>query len=105
MDIFNLFLHRTNSCSGIKLYLGKSHFPHVSKYARLSEATTAATSSAADEIDLVILPPDGGQLSEEEQIDENNDILPADVAGQIEVHEYENVSGEDDENEFDTDEL
>ena len=65
---------------------------------RLSEATTAATSSAADEIDLVILPPDGGQLSEEEQIDENNDILPADVAGQIEVHGYENISDEDDEN-------
>ena len=72
---------------------------------RLSEATTAATSSAADEIDLVILPPDGGQLSEEEQIDENNDILPADEAGQIEVHEYENVSDEDDENEFDNNEL
>ena len=72
---------------------------------RLSEETTAATSLAADEIDLVILPPDGGQLSEEEQIDENNDILPADVAGQIEVHEYENVLDKDDENEFDNDEL
>ena len=72
---------------------------------RLSEATTAATSSAADEIDLVILPPDDGHLSEEEQIDENSDILPGDVAGRIEVHEYGNVSDEDDKNEFDDDEL
>ena len=93
------------SNNNVRTFYGKSHSPHVSKYVRLSEATTAATSSAADEIDLVILPPDGGQLSEEEQIDENNDILPADVAGQIEVHEYENVSDEDDENEFDNDEL
>ena len=72
---------------------------------RLSEATTAATSLAVDEIDLVILPPDDGQLSEEEQIDENNDILPADVAGQIEVHEYNNVSDEDEQDAFDNDEL
>ena len=72
---------------------------------RLSEATTAATSSAADEIDLVILPPDDGQLSEEEQTDQNNDILPADVAGQIEVHEYNNVSDEDDQDAFHNDEL
>ena len=72
---------------------------------RLSEATTAATSSAADEIDLVILPPDDGQLSEEEQIDQKNDILPADVAGQIEVHEYNNVSDEDDQDAFDNYEL
>ena len=89
----------------VRTFYVKSHSPRVSKYVQLSEATTAATSSAADEIDLVILPPDGGQLSEEEQIDENNDILPADEAGQIEVHEYENVSDEDDENEFDDDEL
>ena len=72
---------------------------------RLSEATTAATSSAADEIDLAILPPDDGQLSEEEQIDQNNDILPGDVAGQIEVYEYNNVSDEDDQDAFDNDEL
>ena len=80
-----------------------NRIPHM--YVKLSETTTTATSSAADVIDLVILPPDGGQLSEEEQINENNDILPADVAGQIIVHEYQNVSDEDDENEFDNDEL
>ena len=91
------------SNNNVRTFYGKSHSPHLSKYVRLSEATTAATSSAADEIDLVI--PDGGQLSEEEQIDENNDILPGDVAGQIEVHEYGNVSDEDDKNEFDDDEL
>ena len=93
------------SNNNVRTFYGKSHSPHVSKYVQLSEATTAATSSAADEIDLVILPPNGRQLSEEEQIDENNDILPTDVAGQIEVHEYENVSDQDDENEFDNDEL
>ena len=93
------------SNNNVRTFYGKSHSPHVSKYVRLSKSTTAATSSAADEIDLVILQPDGGQLSEEEQIDENNDILSADVAGQIEVHEYGNVSDEDDENEFDNDEL
>ena len=80
-----------------------NRIPHM--YVKLSETTSTATSSAADVIDLVILPPDGGQLSEEEQINENNDILPADVAGQIIVHEYQNVSDEDDENEFDNDEL
>ena len=93
------------SNNNVTTFYGNSDSPHVSKYVRLSEATTAATSSAADEIDLVILPLDGGQFSEEEQIDEYNDILPADVAGQIEVHEYENVSDEDDENEFDNNEL
>ena len=86
-------------------FIGNRIPQHVSKYVRLSEVATAATSSAVDEIDLVILPPDGGQLSEEEQINETNNILPEDVAGQIEVHEYENVSYEDDENEFDNDEL
>ena len=86
-------------------FIGNLIPQHVSKYVRLSEVATAATSSAVDEIDLVILPPDGGQLSEEEQINETNNILPEDVAGQIEVHEYENVSYEDDENEFDNDEL
>ena len=91
--------------NNVRTFYGRLHSPHVSRYVRLSEATTAATSSAADEIDLVILPPNGGQLSEEEQIDENNDILTADVAAEIEVHEYENVSDEDDENEFDNNEL
>ena len=38
-----------------------------------------------DETNVVILQPDDGQLSEEEEIDGNNDTLPADVAGQIEV--------------------
>ena len=93
------------SSNNVRTFYWKSHSPHVSKYVWLSEATTAATSSVADEIDLVILPPDDGQLSEEKQIDESNDILPADVAGHIEMHEYENVSDEDDENEFDNDEL
>ena len=91
--------------NNIRTFYGKSHSPHISKYVWLSEGTTAATSSAAHAIDLVILSSDGRQLSEEEQIDKNNDILPADAAGQIEVHEYENVSDEDDENEFDNDEL
>ena len=54
---------------------------------RLSEVTTAATPSA-DGIEVVILPPDDGQLSEEEQIHRKNDTLPADAAGQIEVREY-----------------
>ena len=71
------------SNNNVRIFYVKSHSPRVSKYVRLSKATTAATSSAADKIDLVILPPDGGQLSEEEQIDEKNDILPADVAGQL----------------------
>ena len=75
------------SSNNVRIFYGKSHSPHVSKYVRLSETTTASTSSAADEINLVILTPDGEQLSEE-QIDENNDILLADVAGQIEVHEH-----------------
>ena len=83
------------SKNNVRTFYGKSHSQYVSKYVRLSGATTAATSSAADEIDLVILPPDDGQLSEEKQIDQNNDILPADVAGQIEVHEYNNISDED----------
>ena len=91
--------------NNVRTFYGKSHSQYVSKYVRLSEATTAATSSAADEIDLVILSPDDEQLSEEEQIDQNNDILPADVAGQIEVHEYNNVSDEDDQDAFDNDEL
>ena len=90
--------------NNVRTFYGKSHSQYVSKYVRLSEATTAATSSSADEIDLVILPPDDGQLSEE-QIDQNNDILPADVAGQTEVHEYNNVSDEDDQDAFDNDEL
>ena len=93
------------SNNNIRTFYGKSHSLHVSKYVRLSEATTAATSSAADEIDLVILSLDGVQLSEEEQIDENNDIFPADVTGHIEVREYENESDEDDEHEFDNDKL
>ena len=93
------------SNNNVTTFYGNSHSPHVSKYVWLSEATIAAKSSAADEIYLVILPLDGGQLSEEEQIDENNNILPADVAGQIEVHEYEDVSDEDDKNEFDNDKL
>ena len=76
------------SNNNLRTFYRKSHSLHTSKYVRPSEANTAAMSSAADEIDLVILPPDDGQLSEEEQIDENNDVLPADVAGQIEVHEY-----------------
>ena len=91
--------------NNVRTFYGKSHSHYVSKYARLSEATTAATSSAADEKNLVILPSDDGQLSEEEQIDQNNDILPADIAGQIEVHEYNTVSDEDDQDAFDNDEL
>ena len=102
---FSVFFSNLMSNDNVTTFYGNSHPPHVSKYVWLSEATTTATSSAADEIDLVILPLDGKQLSEEELIDENNDILPADVAGQIEVHECENVSGEDDKNEFDNDEL
>ena len=76
------------SNNNLRTFYRKSHSPHASKYVRPSEANTAAMSSAADEIDLVILRPDDGQLSEEEQIDENNDVLPAHVAGQMEVHEY-----------------
>ena len=91
--------------NNVRTFYGKSHSQYVSKYVRLSEATTAATSSAADEIDLVILPPNDGQLSEEEQIDQNNDILPADEAGPIEVHEYNNIGDEDDQDAFDNEEL
>ena len=76
------------SNNNLRTFYRKWHSLHTSKYVRPSEANTAAMSSAADEKDVVILPPDDGQLSEEEQIDENNDVLPADVAGQIEVHEY-----------------
>ena len=91
--------------NNVRTFYGKSHSQYLSKYVRLSEAITAATSSAADEIDLVILPPDDGQSSSEEQIEQNNNILPADVAGQIEVHKYNNVSDEDDQDAFGTDEL
>ena len=66
------------SNNNVRIFYGISHSTHLSKYVRLSEATTTSTSSAADEIDLVILPPDSRQLSEEEQTDKNNDILPAD---------------------------
>ena len=58
---FFCFFNNIMSNNNVRTFYGKSHSPHVSKYVRLSEATTAATSSAADEIDLVILPPDGGQ--------------------------------------------
>ena len=51
------------SDNNVRTFYGKSYSPHVSKYMQLSEATTAATPSAADEIDLVILPPDARQLS------------------------------------------
>ena len=81
--------------NNVRTFYGKSHSQYVSKYVRLSEATTAATSSAADEIDLVILPPKDEQLSEEKQIDQNK----------IEVHEYNNVSDEDDQDAFDNDGL
>ena len=48
--------------------MNNKHAQYVSKYVRLSKATTAAKSSSADEKDVVILPPDYVQLSEEEQI-------------------------------------
>ena len=75
--------------------MNKKHVQYASKYARLSEATTGAKLSSADETDLVILPPDYGQQSEEEQIGENNDTLAAVKTGQIKVHEYNNISNED----------
>ena len=46
----------------INRFYGKSHTQYASKYVQLSKAT--ATSSSADKIDVVILPPDDGQLSE-----------------------------------------
>ena len=61
--------------------MNSKHAQYVSKYARLSEAFTAAKLSSADEMDLVILPADYGQLSEEEQIGENNDTLAAGKTG------------------------
>ena len=39
------------------------------------------------------------------QIDGNDDTFPVDVAGQIEVHEYNNMGDEDDEDLFDGEEL
>ena len=55
--------------NNVRRFYGKSHAQYIPKYVRLSEATTAVTSSSADEIDVVILPPDDDQLSKEEQID------------------------------------
>ena len=44
-------------------FYGKSHAEYASKYVQFSEATTADTSWSADDIDVVILPPDDNQLS------------------------------------------
>ena len=62
----------------------------------LSEVTSLATSSSADKIDVVIATPED---------DDNNDILLADVASQIDVHEYNNINDEENEDVFDKDEL
>ena len=64
---------------------------------QLAETTTTTTSPAA--------PCDDSQLSEEEQINRNNETLPEDVTGRIKVHEYNNISHEDDEDVFDIDKL
>ena len=50
--------------NNINRFCGKSHTQYASKYVQLSKATATATSSSADKIDVVILPPDDGQLSE-----------------------------------------
>ena len=44
-------------------FYGKSHAEYASKYVQFSEATAAHTSWSADDIDVVILPPDNDQLS------------------------------------------
>ena len=64
---------------------------------QLAETTTTTTSPAA--------PCDDSQLSEEEQINRNNDTLPEDVTGRIKAHEYNNISHEDVEDVFDNDKL
>ena len=91
--------------NNVRRFYGKSHAQYVSKYVRLSEATATAILSSANEIDVVILPPDDDQLSKKKQIDGNDDTFPVDVAGQIEVHEYNNMGDEDDEDLFDGEEL
>ena len=48
--------------NNVRIFYGKLHAHYIPKYVRLSEATTV-TSSSADEIDVVILPPDDDQLS------------------------------------------
>ena len=87
-----------------RTFYGKSIAQNVFKYMRLSEATTVPASSAADEIDLVILPPDDDQLSEK-QIDGNNHNLLANAAGQIDVHKYNNINVEDNQDVFDNNDL
>ena len=87
-----------------RTFYGKSIAQNVFKYMRLSEATTVPASSAVDEIDLVILPPDDDQLSEK-QIDGNNHNLLANAAGQIDVHKYNNINVEDNQDVFDNNDL
>ena len=62
----------------------------------LSEVTSLATSPSADKIDVVITTPKDG---------DNNDILLADVASQIDAHEYNNISDEENEDIFDNGQL
>ena len=47
----------------VRRFYGKSRARYASKYVQFSEATAADTSWSADDIDVVILPPDDNQLS------------------------------------------
>ena len=55
------------------------HTPYISRFTRLAEASEAASSSSASSLDLVIVPPDDGNKSEEEFVD--GEGMPTDVAG------------------------
>ena len=57
----------------------------VSRFTRLAEAAEAVSSLSSEDIDVVILPPDEGNDSEEESVENEN--IPAEVAGAVELHE------------------
>ena len=76
-----------------------------SRYTTLSEAVDDVLSSSTDHIsDIVILPPESGSRAVDSDVEENNDEqldqnnLPSDVAGQLEVH-HETSDSEEEETE------
>ena len=90
--------------NNVRTFYGKSNAQNMFKYMWLSVATTVLASSAAIEIDVVILPPEDDQLSEK-QIYGNNHTLLANAAVQIEVHKYNNINVEDNQDIFDNNDL
>ena len=83
------------SKDSVRRFYGQTTY--VSLFTCLAEASEPASSSSASSIDLVILPLDDGNESEEEFVD--GDGMPADVAGPMEVHEYRSDSEHSDADE------